>query len=269
MLGKDKDGKDQYLDITADQSLEWHEDESVYIARGHAVAKRGEISVKADTLKAYNRKNPDGSSEVFKMEAEGNVIIEDKTHTVTGDRGVYNIDEKKATLTGGDLKFTTDTDVVTAKEAFEYSETENRITAKGGAKAVRDGRQIESDDMTAWLANNKTGGQDIDRMEAKGNVKIVTREDAVVCDDAVYNLTKNSAVLTGHVKITRGTNPWRGDKVVADFKTGRSKLINTGSGRVSALIGGSGGVKPGKKGGGMIMPALIPASTHDAPKGTP
>lgn len=261
MLGGSKDGKDQFLDITADQSLEWHEDESVYIARGHAIAKRGDMQVKADVLKAYNRKKPDGSSEVFKMEAEGNVEIVDKSHTVSGDKGVYDIDAKKATLTGENLRFVSGDDVVTAKEFFEYSEAENKITAHGKAKALREGRQVEANEMIAWLATNKkTGNQDIDRMEAKGNVHIVTKEDAVFCNDAVYNLSQNTAVLSGNVRITRGKNQLKGDKVIADFKTGRSKLVNTGSGRVKALIIGS-GVKPGKnKSPANIMPAIIPAS---------
>ncbi|HVY13373.1 MAG TPA: LptA/OstA family protein, partial [Alphaproteobacteria bacterium] len=243
MLGS-KGEKDQYLDITADQSLEWHEDESVYIARGHAKAKRGNTTITADLLKAYNRKKPDGSSEVWKMTAEGNVHIIDGQHEVTGDKGEYDIDTHKATLTGENLRFTAGSDVVTAREAFVYDEAGSKITARGGATAVREGRQVQANEMVAYLAPNKTGGQDIDRMEAKGDVRIVTKEDAALCDNAVYNLAKNNATLSGHVRLTRGQNQLYGDKVEADFKTGRSRLINTGSGRVSALIIGSKG-KPG------------------------
>jgi lipopolysaccharide export system protein LptA len=46
-------------------------------------------------------------------------------------------------------------------------------------------------------------------------------------------------MLTGNVKITRGQNQLRGDKVESDFASGRSRLINTGHGRVSALIVGT------------------------------
>jgi lipopolysaccharide export system protein LptA len=236
-----KPGDSQYLDITADQSLEWHENDSVYIARGHAVAKRGALKVEADVLKAHNRKKPDGSAEIWKLEADGNVKISDPRHEASGDKGIYDIDSKKATLTGDNLRFTSGDDIVTAKESFEYSENENKITAEGGVEAIREGRKVISDEMVAYLApgKGKKGGQDIEKLEAKGNVRIVTKEDAVFCNQAIYNLSKNTATLTGKVRITRGKNQLKGDKVEADFKTGKSKLINTGTGRVSALIVGS------------------------------
>jgi lipopolysaccharide export system protein LptA len=240
-----KPGDSEYLDITADQSLEWHETESVYIARGHAVAKRGELKVEADILKAHNRKKPDGSSEIWKLEAEGNVKISDPRHTASGDKGIYDIDSKKATLTGENLRFSSGEDTVTAQKSFEYSEKESKIIAHGDVEALREGRKVKADEMIAWLAPaKKKSGQDIEKLEAKGNVHIVTKEDAVFCNQAVYNLAKNTATLTGKVRITRGPNQLKGDKVEADFKTGQSKLINTGGGRVSALIGGNQG-KPG------------------------
>jgi lipopolysaccharide export system protein LptA len=242
-----KPGDSEYLDITADQSLEWHETESVYIARGHAVAKRGELKVEADTLKAHNRKKPDGSAEIWKLEAEGNVKISDPRHEATGDKGIYDIDSKKATLTGENLRFSSGEDTVTAQESFEYSEKENKIIAHGDVEALREGRKVKANEMIAYLSPaKKKNGQDIERLEAKGNVRIVTKEDAVFCNQAIYNLAKNTATLTGKVRITRGENQLKGDKVETDFKTGKSKLINTGSGRVSALIGGSQD-KPGAK----------------------
>jgi lipopolysaccharide export system protein LptA len=242
-----KPGDSEYLDITADQSLEWHETESVYIARGHAVAKRGELKVEADTLKAHNRKKPDGSAEIWKLEAEGNVKISDPRHEATGDKGIYDIDSKKATLTGENLRFSSGEDTVTAQESFEYSEKENKIIAHGDVEALREGRKVKANEMIAYLSPaKKKNGQDIERLEAKGNVRIVTKEDAVFCNQAIYNLAKNTATLTGKVRITRGENQLKGDKVETDFKTGKSKLINTGSGRVSALIGGNQD-KPGAK----------------------
>lgn len=253
-------GKDEFLDITADESLEWHEKNSVYIARGNAIAKRGDMQVRADVLRAFNRKKPDGSSEVYRLVAAGKVEITTKTAKVHGDKGEYDIDEKKATLTGQDLRFESGDDVVTATEAFEYLESESKVIARGKTRAIREGRQVDADEMIAYLAPNKTGGQDIEKLEARGNVKIVTKEDAVSCQAAMYNLAKNTATLSGNVRITRGANQLRGDKVEANFKTGQSRLINTGTGRVSALIIGS-GAKPGskaKKTSGGIMPRVAP-----------
>ncbi|MBI3419464.1 MAG: hypothetical protein HY053_04970 [Proteobacteria bacterium] len=258
LAGK-KDGA-QFIDVTADESLEWHEKESLYIARGHAVATRGTMKVEADVLKAYNRKNPDGSSQVWRLTAEGHVKIIDSNHEATGDLGEYDIDSRRATLTGGNLRFTSGADIVTASESFEYYEAEGRIIARGNVKAHREGRRVRADEMTAFLANNKTGGQDIDHMEARGHVQITTDQDAALCDRALYNLSQDSATLTGNVRITRGGNQLHGDKVEANFKTGQSRLINTGGGRVSALIAGSpGGADNGKPGGALAAPLFNPA----------
>jgi lipopolysaccharide export system protein LptA len=51
-------------------------------------------------------------------------------------------------------------------------------------------------------------------------------------------MAKNKAVLTGDVFLTRGKNQLAGDKAEVDFKTGLSKLVNTGKGskRVRGLL---------------------------------
>ncbi len=260
--GESKAGKPQYLNVTAGQSLEWHQDENVYIARGDAMATRGDLKVEADILKAHNRKREDGGREVWKLEAEGQVKITSKTHVVTGEKGVYDIDSKTASLTGGDLRYVSPTDTVTATESFEYAEAESKITATGGATARREGRRVDADRMTAFLAPNKAGGQDIERLEADGHVKIITPDDAVACDKAVYNLARNTATLSGNVRITRGANQLRGDRVEADFNTGVSRLVSTGTGRVSARIVGApekGAKKPGKKSGKAAKEPRSPA----------
>ncbi len=239
-------GSGEQLDITADNSLEWNETTRIYTARGNAKAKRGDVLIEADTLQAYDRKKADGSSEVWKMTAKGNVKISSKDNTATGDEGVYDIDTKKAVLTGDHLELITPTDHVTAKKSLEYWETEQVAIASGDAEAVRDGRRVRSDEMIAYLKTDAKGQQNIDRMQATGNVHITTATDNVTCDQVTYNLAANSAILQGHVSITQGSNQLRGDRVETDFKTGKSKLVNSGSGRVHALIGASNGPKGAK-----------------------
>jgi lipopolysaccharide export system protein LptA len=230
-----KAGEDQ-LDITADKSLEWHEQERVYIATGHAKAKKGDVTIEADILKAYDRKKPDGNSEVWRLTAQGNVRVTGKTQNATGETAEYDIDTKKAILKGNNLSFTTDTDKVTARDSLEYWEVENRAIARGDALAIRQDRQVRADTLVAQFKKNTKGNLVSDSMTAKGNVHITSAKDAVICDEALYQVEANSAILTGNVFITQGTNQLKGDKVEANFKTGMSKIMNTGTGRVHALI---------------------------------
>ena len=229
------------VDITADQSLEWHEEDRVYIARGRAKAKRGDVLVEADILKAFDRKKPDGSSEIWRMEAMGNVKVSSKTQTATGSSADYNIDTRKAILKGDNLRFTTDKDVVTAKDSLEFWENENVALAKGDATAIRDGRQVKANELRTYFSKNSKGETVTERMEAKKNVYIVTDKDVILCDEAVYFVSANTATLSGNVFITQGKNQLKGDKAESNFKTGISRMINAGSGRVHALISAADG----------------------------
>lgn len=236
------------LDITADQSLEWHEDTRMYIARGHAKAVRGDVTVTADILKAYDRLKKDGGSEVWKLEAEGHVKVVGKTQTAEGDMAVYDIDSRKAILRGAALKYVTATDTVTATDSLEYWENENMARAAGNATATREGRQVRADELLLYFATNAKGEQVSEKMEAKGHVHIVTKGDVVFCDQATYFVTPNTATLTGNVFITRGASQIKGDRAEADFKTGVSRILNSGTGRVHALVISAGdGKKPAGK----------------------
>jgi lipopolysaccharide export system protein LptA len=236
---------DQQIDITADNSLEWNEHDRIYTAKGHAKAVRGDVTIEADILKAYDRKKSDDSSEVWKLTAEGHVRIIGKDSAASGDAGVYDIDTRKAILTGKDLQLKTPTDHVTAEQSLEFWEIEQLAIARGNAKASREGREVRADELVAHLKTNAKGEQDIDSLEAKGNVHIVTAEDVIFCDMVNYSLAQNTATLTGNVSITRGKNQLRGERVETDFKTGKSRLLAGKKGRVHALISAAKG-KPSK-----------------------
>src|ERR1043166_2673473 len=244
LLGN-KNGKgEDTVNIPADDSLEWHEDEQVYIARGRAKARRGDVLVEADLLKAYNRKKPDGASEVWKLAAEGNVKVTGTKQQAIGDNGEYDIDSKKMILTGKQLTFRTENETVTASDSFEYWENEKIAVARGDAKAVGKDRTVDADELFIYFKQDKKGNQQPDHMEAKGNVRGAGKEGAATCDNAVYHPGPDTAILTGDVNITKGGSQLKGDKVEANFKTGVSKLLNTGSGRVHALILASPGAEP-------------------------
>jgi lipopolysaccharide export system protein LptA len=244
---------DEPLDITADNSLEWNETEQLYVARGNAKAKRGDVLIEADVLKAYNRKNSQGTSEVWKMTAEGNVRVSSKENVATGENAVYDIDSRKAVLTGRNLTLKTPSDQVSADESLEYWEVEQVALARGNAVAIREGRKVTSDEMIAHMKPDKKGELAIETMQARGNVSIVTADDAVTCDDVVYNLANNTAILNGNVNISRGANQLKGNRVETDFKTGKSRLLSAGKGRVHALITSA----KGKSTGASTAPAVV------------
>jgi lipopolysaccharide export system protein LptA len=152
-------GSAQPIDITADSGIEWQQDKQLYIARGNAVAKRGTSEVHADVLTAHYRpsKNKsDGGNEVYRLDADGHVVIMAPNRTVVGDQAIYDVDQQIGIVTGQHLKLTTPTDVVTARDSLEWYDQQQVAVARGDAIAIRGDRRIRADVLTAHFIKDKT-----------------------------------------------------------------------------------------------------------------
>jgi lipopolysaccharide export system protein LptA len=86
--------------VRARDSLEYWERQRVAVARGDAVAVRGDKEIRADVLTAYFRPNAEGRLEMSTVKADGNVRISTPTEFARGAGGVYYVKEQLATLTG-------------------------------------------------------------------------------------------------------------------------------------------------------------------------
>src|SRR6516162_2782446 len=152
--------EDRPIAISATSGIEWQQDAQVYIARGNATAKRGTTEVYADTLTAHYRpsKTAGSDTEVYRLDADGHVLIKGETQTVVGDQAVWDVDQQTGIVTGKALKLTTPTDVVTARDSLEWYDQKQIAVARGDAVAVRDNaKRIRADVLTAHMTKTKTG----------------------------------------------------------------------------------------------------------------
>ena len=91
------------------------------------------------------------------------------------------------------------------------------------------------------------GAQNIRRIEARGGVTVVTKDQNATGDLGVYDLATKTITLTGHVIVSQGQNVIHGERVVVDTVTGNARVEanNQGGGatpsRVRALIQPNGG----------------------------
>jgi lipopolysaccharide export system protein LptA len=109
---------------------------------------------------------------------------------------------------------------ITAREGFEWREAEQMVVASGDARAVRDNVTVIADRLIAryrkkpgtapgtapgtpgGLAGD-SGGNEIYRLEAQGNVRIFTATDEAVGDQAIYDIDQAVMVMTGRgLKLT-------------------------------------------------------------------
>lgn len=248
------------IEISAESGIEWQQEAQVYIARGNAVAKRGATEVHADTLTAHYRpsksKTAEGGTEIYRLDADGHVVIKGETQNVVGDQAVYDVDQQIAIVTGKALKLTTATDVVTARDSLEWYDDKQVAVARGDAVAVREDKRIRADVLTAHMTKNKTkpaetmppakpanreaaakpgaaagplgaseGDSRISRVDAQGNVVVANATDIARGDYGVYNADTGIVTLLGNVTITRGQNTIRGQYAVVDLNNNVSRMM--------------------------------------------
>jgi lipopolysaccharide export system protein LptA len=82
------------------------------------------------------------------------------------------------------------------------------------------------------------GAADIRRIEARGDVTVISKDQNASGDLGVYDLKKKTITLTGNVVVSQGKNVLHGDRVVVDTTTGNAHF-DSGAGsqnRVRALI---------------------------------
>jgi lipopolysaccharide export system protein LptA len=167
-----------------------------------------------------------GSTEIYRIEADGHVRIATETQTIYGDHAVYDVDRALLVVTGKHLKLETPRDTVTARDDFEWYDDKQLAVARGNAVAVREGKRLAGDVLTAEVVKDKDGASHIHRIDAQGNVLVSSVDQVARGDAGVYNVDTGIATLTGRVTITRGDNELRGQYGVVDLNNNISRLLS-------------------------------------------
>jgi lipopolysaccharide export system protein LptA len=240
-LGLGTGGDDKPIEVFADQGIEWHQNESTYIARGNARAVRGDTTVYGDTLVAHYRKAASGSTEVWRLEANGHVRIVTPTDTAYGDRAVYTIDNGVLVMTGKNLRLDTPREKITARDSLEYWNEKNLAVARGDAVVVTDDRRIRADVLTAQFKPDKTrAGAKTASTKTASAKTAATKTAAPATTDAKEGAkgsakdSRNGEVSRlnridayGNVIITTPEEVARGDRGVYMAETGIANLIGS------------------------------------------
>jgi lipopolysaccharide export system protein LptA len=234
-IGLPDQSRKQPVEIHADQGIEWLQEKQTYIARGNARAQQGDVAVHADQLTAYYRKGPDGKTQIWRIDADGNVRIVSPEQTAYGKKGVYEIEKGVFVLTGAP-RLVTKTDHISATGSLEFWEKRSLAVARGDALAVRADKRLRADTLTAHFVTGKDGKNQLNRVEAFDNVLISTPEEIVRAKRGVYNTITGIIILRGSVKITRGKDQLNGEAAEVNLNTGVSRLLGGGSGRVRGIF---------------------------------
>jgi len=92
---------------------------------------------------------------------------------------------------------------ITARDGIEWDRDNMRYVARGAARVTQADRTIEADTLTAFYRVAATGGTEIYRYTAAGNVRISNAAQRAVADAGVYDVDSGVVTLTGKaMKIT-------------------------------------------------------------------
>jgi lipopolysaccharide export system protein LptA len=230
------------IDITAQDGLEWRQNEQEVIARGDARAIRGNVTVTADTLTAWYRKKgvttgpaqvtpasglagdpSTEGNEIYRLQAEGHVHIFTATDRGQGDKATYDLDQSVLVMTGHDLKLTTPNDVITARDDLEYWPQQHMAVARGDAVVVTtDAKRVSADTLVAYTTDNPPPA---DAKAAPVVAAPVVATPAKASDDPLAASGKLQRVEAfGNVSVRTVTDTVTGDRGVYVPDTGMARL---------------------------------------------
>ena len=258
------------IEVTALDGMEWHQSEQLVIARGAARAVRGGVTIDTDLLLARYRprggtpaearppsEGPGGASEIWRLEAEGDVVITTATDRAEGDRAIYDIDQEVMVLTGRNLRLTSPDNVLTARDSVEYWPQKRMAVARSDAVVVtKDDKRVRADVLVAYFREAPTeaagaprpqaarpaaaaapgSDSNLEKVEAYGRVEIRTPTEVVRGESGTYTPPNGLALLRGNVTIVRGDNTLTGCEAIVNMQTGISQLVACPGERVRGII---------------------------------
>lgn len=220
------------LALDAANGVEWRREEKIFIASGDAVASQGEVKLAADRLVAAYRDKSGGGLEIYRVDAEGQVRIQNGADTASGVRAAFDLDARAILLTGPGVRYEGKAGVVTATETLEYDLAERRAVARGEATVTASQGMLTAPVVEASF----DAANGLATARAWGGVVIQTQSETITGTEAVYDVQRQRATLRGNVRIRRGENILSGAEATVDLATGISRLTGGAGGRVKGLV---------------------------------
>lgn len=223
------------LEVEADGSLEWHRDKQLYVARENAKATQDNKSILADILYAHYKETDKSDMDIWKIEAEENVLIQDGETKILGDKATYIIETQELIITGDNMNAISNGYQIKANKEIRYIDSKNQIEALGNVVLYSEKEEIHCDKLIAKLAENEDGEREISELFVYDNVEIITGTDKITGNSGYYNIKEESAEVKGDVIISREDSVITGDKAEINTNTGTAKMLSNNS-KVKAIF---------------------------------
>jgi lipopolysaccharide export system protein LptA len=121
-------------------------------------------------------------------------------------------------------------------ERFELRQREGQAVFSGTVHVTQGKLILTSDTLTVFYESKGEGlNPSIDRLDARGRVKLSSSSEQVVSDWSVYDVNRRLVTFGGNVVLTQGQNTLNGERLELDLVSGLTKLdgeVGKNDGRV-------------------------------------
>ncbi|MBL8686187.1 MAG: hypothetical protein JNK86_01795 [Alphaproteobacteria bacterium] len=219
----------QPTSLEASNGVEIRQQEKIYIARGDVLLKKGATQIRSAQLIAHYREKEQGGVDIWKIEADGQVVIVGSDYQINSAQAVFNLDQGIFTLEGSLLTIELNKKILTAKEKIVYNRQNQQLTATGAAKINDPSSQllVTADQLILNLINSNNGKTVLEQIQAEGNVHIQQRKLRGFSDRMIYHDSSNIANLQGNVRLSDGSNQILGETAKINTKTQSIVITNS------------------------------------------
>ena len=221
--------------LTADERVEWHQNEQKMVAVGNAVATKQDMNIRADRMTAFYETSKKGGekarSNIRDVHAVGGVVMTSPNAKAYGDTMDYDLIKDEMILRGKPVSkiVTNDNKTITATESITYYPSQDKAVALGDVVAKDPENTIYGNKMISFFTKNAQNQTELDKVEIYSDtnqVKIVNDQATVTGEWGVYLPKINKVRLYKHVVINQEGNILNGDYAETDLKTGISRVLS-------------------------------------------
>ncbi len=126
-------------------------------------------------------------------------------------------------------------------DALDVAQSDQTAIFSGNVIAIQGELRLGSDNLRVYYRGGaeRAGSQGaISKLDAIGAVAISSPRETATSEWAVYDVDTAQITLGGKVVLTRGENVLRGEQLVMDLETGKSRIVGEkgSGGRVKGLF---------------------------------
>lgn len=136
---------------------------------------------------------------------------------------------QSAALGFGQSSTNTSHPIEMTSQTLEVSQTDGSALFIGDVLIIQGDLRLNADRVR--VINNSVG-TGIKRLEASGNVILVSGPDAAKAQSATYTIASNTILMTGNVLVSQGPTTLSSDQMTIDIETGKATL----SGKVRTIL---------------------------------